>query len=62
MAGAALAFAKAFTSEKTNQASGSMSVSQPPVTGGVSPGKAIKLRMKNFEQLRYLNSYVTMEY
>ena len=62
LAGAALAFAKAFTNEKTNQASGSMSVSQPPVTGGVSPGKAIELRMKNFEQLRYLNSYVTMEY
>ena len=54
LAGAALAFAKAFTNEKTNQASGSMSVSQPPVTGGVSPGKAIELRMKNFEQLCYL--------
>lgn len=50
LAGTALAFAN----EKTNQASGSMSVSQPPVTGGASPGKAIKLRMKNFEQLCYL--------
>ena len=54
LAGAALAFAKAFTSEKTNQTSESASVSHPPVTSGVSPSKAIELRMKNFEQLRYL--------
>ena len=54
LAGAALAFAKAFTSEKTNQTSESVSVSHPPVTSGVSPSKAIELRMKNFEQLRYL--------
>ena len=32
----------------------SASVSHPPVTSGVSPSKAIELRMKNFEQLLYL--------
>ena len=47
LAGAAL-------SEKTNHTSQSVSVSHPPVTSGVSPSKAIELRMKNFEQLRYL--------
>ena len=36
LAGAALTFAKAFTSEKTNQTSGSASVSHPLVTSGVS--------------------------
>ena len=55
LAGAAVAFAKAFTSEKANQESESVSVSHPPVTSGVSPSKAIELRMKNFEQLRYLH-------
>ena len=50
LAGAALAFAKAFTSETSLSAS----VSHPPVTTGVSPSKAIELRMKNFEQLLYL--------
>ena len=51
----AVAFAKAFASEKANQESESVSVSHPPVTSGVSPSKAIELRMKHFEQLRYLH-------
>ena len=54
LAGAALAFAKAFTSEKTNQTSGSASVSHPPVTSGVSPSKAIELRMKNLNSCAHL--------
>ena len=55
LAGAAVAFAKAFSNEKANQTSESASVSHSPVTSGVSPSKAIELRMKNFEQLRYLH-------
>jgi len=55
LAGAAVAFAKAFSNEKANQTSESASVSHSPVTSGVSPSKAIDLRMKNFEQLHYLH-------
>ena len=54
MAGAAPAFAKAFTSEKSNQASGSMSVSQPPVTGGVSSWQSNGAKNEEFQQLRCL--------
>ena len=49
LTGAAVAFAHAFKSQNTSE------TSQPPVTAvGVSPGKAVELHMKNFEQLRYL--------
>jgi len=40
---------------KPYQTSESASMSHSPVTSGVSPSKVIELRMKNFEQLRYLH-------
>lgn len=49
LSGAAIAFAKVLHPDKstTEQA-------KTPVPSCLSPGKAIELRMKNFEQLRYL--------
>ena len=46
--GAAIAFAKALGGSPKDAAT----PSQPPV--GVSPGRAVELRMKNYEQLRYV--------
>ena len=63
LSGAAVAFAKAIsggTPEKAiTQSMHQESPASTPGTGnaimpGVSPGKAVDLRMKNYEQLRYL--------
>ena len=51
LTGAAVAFAHAFK----GNTSLAQSPSEMPITAvGMSPGKAVDLRMKNFEQLRYL--------
>ena len=51
LTGAAVAFAKKISGGKENEAH---QTTQGPSDVGLSPGKAIELRMKNFEQLRYL--------
>ncbi len=53
----AVAITKAFTS--SNDKVGEQVATAPSVTNishpaGVSPGKAVEFRMRNFEQLRYL--------
>ena len=49
MSGAAVAFADALKGkEKDEKRQGSV------VTSGISPGRSVELRMKNYEQLRYL--------
>ena len=62
LTGAAVAFAKVFsggtqassgTSDKVGDES-TPSTSNSALMPGVSPGKAVDLRMKNYEQLRYL--------
>ena len=49
---AATAFAKAFEKQDGSRSACSDSSSSPSV--GVSPGKAVDLRMKNYQQLRYI--------
>ncbi len=51
LTGAAVAFAKTISGGKENEA---QQATQCPSDVGLSPGKRIELRMKNFEQLRYL--------
>lgn len=51
LTGAAVAFAHAFKSQNATEAP---HLPDSVTTVGVSPGKAVELRMKNFEQLRYL--------
>ena len=46
--------------QKTNQTSGSVSVSHPPVTSGVSPNKAIELRHLQFQPSYILPSPSSM--
>lgn len=49
--GAAIAFAKALSASPNDNENTAISSSRQT---GVSPGKAIELRMKNYQQLRYL--------
>ena len=58
--GAAATVIKALRTPDINSSSGSKPSAEPeshisPITG-ISPGKAVKLRMKNLEQLRYLQN------
>jgi len=57
LSGAAVAFAKVFSGEQPNtckSSNGQKHSSSNSTSLGVSPGKACELRMKNSEQLRYL--------
>ena len=61
LTGAAVAFASAVSGGKTPQSSSSTSgasLNSESTSGvaiaAVSPGKAVELRMKNYQQLRYL--------
>ncbi len=51
LTGAAVAFAKTISGGKENEA---QQATQCPSDVSLSPGKRIEPRMKNFEQLRYL--------
>ena len=50
ISGAAIAFADAISKKQEVPATVS------PVSSGISPSKSVELRMKNYEQLRYLQS------
>ncbi len=56
LTGAAVAFAQSFSESKSKGDSPKRLpiVDSLPVATGISPGKAVELRMKNLEQLRYL--------
>lgn len=54
LTGAAEAFAKVVTSTSTGDQHTCTTPSSSMSTGRISPSKSIELRMKNFEQLRYL--------
>ncbi len=50
ISGAAVAFADSLKGRNENQSPASTSV----LASGISPGRSVELRMKNYEQLRYL--------
>ncbi len=50
ISGAAVAFTDSLKSRNENQSPASTSV----LASGISPGRSVELRMKNYEQLRYL--------
>ena len=54
LAGAAVAFAQVVSSKDATTKSPSVSLQHTGSGQGVSPAKAVELRMKNYEQLRYL--------
>ena len=54
LAGAAGAFAQVVSSKDATSKSPSVSLQHTGSGQGVSPAKAVELRMKNYEQLRYL--------
>jgi len=54
LTGAAVAFAQSFQCGSKGKDDSPKRSSSLPITTGVSPGRSIELRMKNLEQLRYL--------
>ena len=52
--GAAVAIVKALSTDQKKDKAGEESQASGAVGPGVSPGRAVDLRMKNFQQLRYL--------
>ena len=53
LTGAVLAFTNKYNSDNTKSPQHTCT-SNPPAQLGISPGRSVELRMKNFEQLRYL--------